>query len=115
LQSDFLTYHTRNNKVSKALVAHAYNPRYSGGRDKEDRNLKQAQANSSVKPLSQKKPSQRAGGSQASVIHGCNPSNSGAKTGMLEIRCQPRQIVCKTLPQKYPSQKKMGGWWSGSR
>jgi hypothetical protein len=31
-------------------VAHACNPRYSGGRDREDCGLKPAQANSSVRP-----------------------------------------------------------------
>jgi hypothetical protein len=31
---------------SQALVAHAYNPSYSGGRNQEDRDLKPAPANS---------------------------------------------------------------------
>jgi hypothetical protein len=29
------------------------------------------------------------------------------------VQSQSRQIVCKTLSQKHPTQKK--GWWSGSR
>jgi hypothetical protein len=33
--------------VSLALVAHAHNPSYSGGRDQEDHGSKPAQANSS--------------------------------------------------------------------
>jgi hypothetical protein len=33
-------------KVSRAPVAHAYNPSYSGGRDQEDLGLKPARANS---------------------------------------------------------------------
>jgi hypothetical protein len=33
-------------------VAHAYNPRYSGGRDQEDHSLKPAQANSLEDPIS---------------------------------------------------------------
>jgi hypothetical protein len=32
----------KNLKLSRALVAHAYNPSYSGGRDQEDRGLKLA-------------------------------------------------------------------------
>jgi hypothetical protein len=32
-------------------VAHAYNPRYSGGRDQEDRGLKPAWANSLQAPI----------------------------------------------------------------
>jgi hypothetical protein len=34
-------------RVSWALVAHAYNPRYSGGRDQEDLDWEPAQTNSS--------------------------------------------------------------------
>jgi hypothetical protein len=34
-------------RKSWALVAHACNPSYSGGRDQEDHNSRQAQANSS--------------------------------------------------------------------
>jgi hypothetical protein len=33
-----------------ALIAYAYNPSYSGGSDQEDRSLKPAWANSSVRP-----------------------------------------------------------------
>jgi hypothetical protein len=36
------------------LVAHAYNPSYSGGRDQADHGLKPAQANSSQDPISKK-------------------------------------------------------------
>jgi hypothetical protein len=47
-------YANINNKKkithSWALVAHAYNPSYSGGRDKEDHSLKPALANSSQDP-----------------------------------------------------------------
>jgi hypothetical protein len=42
------------------LVAHAYNPSYSGGRDQEDRNSKPVWANSS-QTLTQKNPSQKKG------------------------------------------------------
>jgi hypothetical protein len=38
-----------------ALVAHAYNPSYSGGRDQEDHGLKPAWANSSQDPILKKK------------------------------------------------------------
>jgi hypothetical protein len=45
---------------SQVLVAHACNPSYSGGRDKEDHGSKPAQANSSRDPIS-KNPSQKIG------------------------------------------------------
>jgi hypothetical protein len=32
-----------------------------------------------------------------------------AKIRRTEVRSQPRQIVCETLSQKYPSQKRAGG------
>jgi hypothetical protein len=35
------------NKMSQVLVAHAYNPSYSGSRDQEDRGSKPAWANNS--------------------------------------------------------------------
>jgi hypothetical protein len=38
---------------SQALVAHAYNPNYSGGRDQEDQVSKPAQTNSSGRPYLQ--------------------------------------------------------------
>jgi hypothetical protein len=37
------------------LVAHTYNPSYSGSRDQEDRSSKPAQANSLQDPISKKK------------------------------------------------------------
>jgi hypothetical protein len=37
------------------LVAHTYNPSYSGGRDQEDCSLKPDQANNSQNPISKKK------------------------------------------------------------
>jgi hypothetical protein len=40
--------------TSQALVAHACNPSYSGGRDREDCGLKPAQANSSARPYLEK-------------------------------------------------------------
>jgi hypothetical protein len=39
---------------SQALVAHAYNPSYSGGRDQENCGLKPARANSLQDPISKK-------------------------------------------------------------
>jgi hypothetical protein len=39
---------------SPALMGHACNPSYSGGRDQEDRGLKPAQANSWQDPISKK-------------------------------------------------------------
>jgi hypothetical protein len=51
-------------------VAHACNPRYSGGRDQEDRSLKPVWPNSSQDPISEKNPPQeRAGG----VAQGLGP------------------------------------------
>jgi hypothetical protein len=40
--------------MSQAQVAHAYNPSYSGGRDREDLLSKPAQASSSGDPISKK-------------------------------------------------------------
>jgi hypothetical protein len=46
-----------------AVVTHACNPSYSGGRDQENQGLKPARASSSGDPISKKYPSQkRAGG-----------------------------------------------------
>jgi hypothetical protein len=41
-------------KTSRVLVAPAYNPSYSGGRDQEDRNSKSVPANISRDPISEK-------------------------------------------------------------
>jgi hypothetical protein len=38
--------------ASWVLMAHCYNPSYSGGRDQEDHSLKPAQANSLQDPIS---------------------------------------------------------------
>jgi hypothetical protein len=48
----------KKTKTSQALVAHSYNPSYSGDRDQEDCGLKPARANSSRDPIS-KSPSQK--------------------------------------------------------
>jgi hypothetical protein len=40
---------------SQTMVAHAYNPNYSGGRDQEDCSSKSAKANSLRDPISKKK------------------------------------------------------------
>jgi hypothetical protein len=53
---------------SQALVAHAYNPSYSRGRDQEDHSSKPAQANSSWDLLSWKNPSQKRAGGVAQSI-----------------------------------------------
>jgi hypothetical protein len=50
--------------------------------------------------------------SQAPVAHTCNPSYSGGRVRRWQFEARPRQIVCKTLSGKNPSQKK--GWYSGS-
>jgi hypothetical protein len=42
----------RRLRKSQALVAHACNPSYSGGRDQEDHSSKLAQANSLRDPIS---------------------------------------------------------------
>jgi hypothetical protein len=41
-------------KLKPGVVAHAYNPSYSGGRDQEDHSWKPAGANSSRDPISKK-------------------------------------------------------------
>jgi hypothetical protein len=51
-------YFIRFESLSQALVAHACNPSYSGGRDQEDRSLKPARANSLRDPIL-KNPSQK--------------------------------------------------------
>jgi hypothetical protein len=38
-------------KLDQVLVAHAYNPSYSGGRDEEDHSSKATRANSSQDPI----------------------------------------------------------------
>jgi hypothetical protein len=48
--------------LSWALVAHACNPSYTGGRDQEDCGSKPAQANSLRDPISKKLITKRAGG-----------------------------------------------------
>jgi hypothetical protein len=40
------------------------------------------------------------------VVHACNPSYSKAEIRRIAVQSQPGQTVCKTLSQKYPSQKK---------
>jgi hypothetical protein len=45
-------------KGSQALMAHACNPSYSGGRDQDDQGSKPAQANSLKDPIA-KNPSQK--------------------------------------------------------
>jgi hypothetical protein len=60
---------------SHVLVAHAYNPGYSGGRDQENGGSKPAQANSSPEPISKKtktknkKITKKAGGVTQMVQH----------------------------------------------
>jgi hypothetical protein len=65
----FIDFPILNQASSRALVAHACNPSYSGGRDQEDCGSKAAQANS-LRDLISKKPSQkRVGG----VAQGLGP------------------------------------------
>jgi hypothetical protein len=45
---------TKKAEWSQAPVSHTWNPRYSGGRDQEDRGSKSAQANSFMRPVSTK-------------------------------------------------------------
>jgi hypothetical protein len=56
--------------LSWMLIAHAYNPSYSGGRDQKDRGSNPAQANSSRDPISEKNTTKNwAGG----VVQGVSP------------------------------------------
>jgi hypothetical protein len=54
LLREYYTTITKKNDLKSdpgwALVAHAYNPSYSGSRDLEDHSSKPTQANSSAKP-----------------------------------------------------------------
>jgi hypothetical protein len=59
----------KRNVLSWALVAHACNPSYSGGRNQEDRGSKPAQANGWQDPIS-KNPSQKSTGR---VVQGVGP------------------------------------------
>jgi hypothetical protein len=43
------------------------------------------------------------------VGHACNPSTEEAEIRRIMVQCQHGQIVCKTLSQKRPSQKRAGG------
>jgi hypothetical protein len=52
----------KNRKPSRALVAHSYNPRYSGGRDQEDHDSKPAQANTLQDLISENPITKKAGG-----------------------------------------------------
>jgi hypothetical protein len=47
--------------------------------------------------------------SQASAAHACNPSYLGAEIRKITVRTKPRQIIHKTLAQKYPIQKRSEG------
>jgi hypothetical protein len=53
--------------ASQALVSHAYNPSYSGGRNQEDHGLKPAWTNSSLRPYLKNKSHKRASGVAQSV------------------------------------------------
>jgi hypothetical protein len=57
-----LVISVRKNKFSQALVAQAYNPSYSWGRDEEDCGSKTDQANSSWNPILKNSLQKRAGG-----------------------------------------------------
>jgi hypothetical protein len=51
------------------------------------------------------------GSAQVPETHGYNPSYSeDREIRSMEVQSQPRQIVCKTLPQKYPTQKGLVEW-----
>jgi hypothetical protein len=50
-------------------VAHAYNPSYSGGRDREDQGSKPGQADSLQEPISKNPSQKRAGGVAQMVEH----------------------------------------------
>jgi hypothetical protein len=77
----FLSFTDLNKNVPQALVAHAYNPSYSGGRDQEDCGSKPSLANSSrdptLKNTSQKK--KKIGLMEWLKVKALNPSPSTAK------------------------------------
>jgi hypothetical protein len=43
------------------------------------------------------------------VAHACNPSYWGGGVRRIVGQGQPGQIVCETLSEKYPTQKRAGG------
>jgi hypothetical protein len=55
--------------ISQVLVAHAYNPSYSRGKDQEDCSSRPIWANSSVDPISKIPNTKRAGGVAQVVEH----------------------------------------------
>jgi hypothetical protein len=65
---------------SQALVAHSYNPSYSGSRDQEDPCLKPAQANSSQDPISKTPITKRTGGMAQGEALSSNPSLKKKRT-----------------------------------
>jgi hypothetical protein len=73
-----------------ALVAHACNPTYLGGRDQEDRSSKPAQANSARDPIS-KNPSQKIGLVEwlkvKARVQAPVPQKKKNKTSPLQSRC----------------------------
>jgi hypothetical protein len=51
--------------------------------------------------------------SQVLVAHACNPATPEAEIKRIKVQSQPRQIVCRTLSRKNPSQKRIGGMAQG--
>jgi hypothetical protein len=47
------------------------------------------------------------------VAHTCNPTTKEVEIRIIVVRSQPRQIVCKTLSQKYPTHKRASGVTQG--
>jgi hypothetical protein len=71
------TFAIKNNAVMNwVLVAHAYNPSYSGGRDQEDQGSKPAWASSSRDPTSKIPNTKRAGGVTQGIGPEFNPSST---------------------------------------
>jgi hypothetical protein len=68
-------------RLSRALVAHAYNPSYSGGRDQEDLGSKPISCKLFTRPYLEKKPSQKRAGGVASLS-----SNTSTTKNYIEFR-----------------------------
>jgi hypothetical protein len=84
--------------ASPLLVAHAYNPNYSGSRDQEDCRLKPAQANSSTRPYLEK-PFTKIGLVEWLKVKALSsiPSNVKKKKGAAIVYLYENRRLCRSL------------------
>jgi hypothetical protein len=68
LKENLKNFPAQKTVSSQVLVAHSYNPSYSGGRNQKDHSLKSDGANSLYDPISRKRPSQKRAGKVAQGV-----------------------------------------------